>query len=138
MIRFDAISGKFVARLQCAISYETTNEQGHMVMQLAEGLGDVYITPAQLADLVAAKTRSVSTWHHEDGRAFTIGCHPGKDWELVWHGTGGPSGGPFKVSQSGYREFVSARRSEGFRLMPLLEPVAGQPPMTPTRNGRRF
>lgn len=125
-IRFDPHRGKFVLRLHCSVAFEQVSQEGVLGDDLAEGLGEAYLSPADLAHLVAAKPRAVSTWYHPDGRAFTIGFRGG-EWQLVWHGKGQDSSRQFKVSASGYREFVSARRAEGFRVMPLVE----SPPPVP-------
>lgn len=129
MIRFDPNRGQFVLQLPCKISFETVNAFGQLVDELAEGLGEVYVTPQQLQELTAQRMRAASTWCHEDGRNFTIGSLSGQDWQLIWHGrcADNVKDKPFKISASGYREFISARKAEGFKLMPLVSPPPAPP-----------
>lgn len=128
MIRFDPYSGKFVLQAHCRVSYDMVCE-GQEISEVAEGLGEVYLSAQQVAELGAIKTRACSTWAHPDGRLVTIASR-GEDWQVAWHGTGHPRAVRQELSVTGsdYRAFVSRLRSSGFKPMPL----AVHPPAAPS------
>ncbi len=131
-MRFDPHSGKFILQAHCKVNYEHVVD-GMLVDEFAEGVGEVFLTPQQVAELAANKSRAVSTWHHPDGRGLTIGSDA-DDWKVVWHGrkTGSSE---VKLTGSDYREFVSRLRAQGFKPMALatLPPPAPAPAPTRTR-----
>lgn len=130
MIRFDAHSGKFVVQAHCRVAYDFVDAEGVLKDGLAEGIGEVFLTAQQVAELSAIKSRAVSTWHNPDGRNVTIASR-GDDWQLAWHGTGHPrTPYPTMIQGSDYREFISRLRAQGFVPMPLVQspppPPAGR------------
>lgn len=127
MIRFDPHSGKFVLQAHCRVSYDMIQD-GNEVTEMAEGLGEVYLTAQQVAELTAIRARACSTWCHPDGRLVTIASR-GEDWQVVWHGTGHPRAvhKELVVTGADYRQFTSRLRANGFKPMPL----AVHPPAPP-------
>lgn len=130
MIRFDPHTGKFVLQAHCRVAYDHVGPDGVLKDEVAEGLGEVYLTPQQVAELAAQSKRAVSTWANPDGRNVTIGSR-GEDWQLAWHGTGHTrTPYPTMIQGSDYREFISRLRAQGFVPMPLVQspppPPAGR------------
>lgn len=115
-IRFDPIRGKYVLELVVAVDFERVDENGQLVMDTAEGIGQGYLTPAQL-DAIKNAPPAVHTWHNVDGRSVTLRPE-GEGWRCIWlsaqSSNGSATSTVYKVAQADYREFISRLRSQGY------------------------
>lgn len=134
MIRFCPYRGKFVLNVFCSVPFEHVDSEGVLRDDLATGLGEAYLTPAQLGSLIKHPPRATNTWAHRDGRTVTLGPDQvGEGWRVAHLGRcqAEDFGRPIHLaSQAEYREFVQRLQKAGFR--PVANPMA-PPPIPPGR-----
>lgn len=131
MIRFCPYRGKFVLNVFCSVPFEHVDSEGVLRDDLATGLGEAYLTPAQLGSLIKHPPRATNTWAHPDGRTITLGPDQvGEGWRVVSLGRRIPDCPGHLANQAEYREFVQRLQKAGFR--PVANPMA-PPPIPPGR-----